>query len=54
MSEELNKSISAKDENAIDTVEQEEEYIEWLAFAKTDFNSAKYLEGAPFHPNLYE
>ena len=30
MSEELNKSISAKDENAIDTVEQEEEYIQSL------------------------
>jgi len=30
--------------------EQEEEYREWLAFARTDFESAKYLNGAPFHP----
>ena len=30
--------------------EQEEEYREWLAFARTDYESAKYLNGAPFHP----
>ena len=27
-----------------------EEYKEWLTFARTDFESAKYLEGAPFYP----
>ena len=30
--------------------EQEEEYREWIAFARTDYESAKYLNGAPFHP----
>ena len=30
--------------------EQEEEYREWLTFAKTDYESAKYLNGASFHP----
>ena len=30
--------------------DQQEEYKEWLVFAKTDYESAKYLNGAPFHP----
>ena len=30
--------------------EQQEEYREWLIFAKTDYESAKYLNSAPFHP----
>ena len=29
---------------------QEKEYMEWLAFARTDYECAKYLEGAPFYP----
>ena len=33
-----------------DAAEQEEEYKVWMAFARTDFESAKYLMGAPFHP----
>lgn len=33
-----------------DAAEQEEEYKEWLTFARTDFESAKYLDSAPFHP----
>lgn len=35
---------------SVDIVDQEEEYKEWLTFARTDFESAKYLDGAPFHP----
>ena len=30
--------------------EYTEEYKEWLTFARMDFESAKYLDGAPFHP----
>lgn len=37
-------------EISVDIVDQEEEYKEWLTFARTDFESAKYLDGAPFHP----
>lgn len=43
-----------EDKKGIDiTVEigdQQEEYKEWLVFAKTDYECAKYLNGAPFHP----
>lgn len=35
---------------AFDLLDQQEEYQEWLAFARTDFESAKYLNGAPFYP----
>ena len=38
------------EEKMNDAAEQEEEYKAWLAFARTDFESAKYLMGAPFHP----
>ena len=34
----------------IEMVDQQEEYKEWLDFAKIDYESAKYLNGAPFHP----
>ena len=34
----------------LDVTGQEEEYREWLVFARTDFDSAKYLDNAPFHP----
>lgn len=34
----------------LDILDQMEEYKEWLTFARTDFESAKYLEGAPFYP----
>ena len=34
----------------LDILDQMEEYKEWLTFAWTDFESAKYLEGAPFYP----
>ncbi|MBR4656372.1 MAG: HEPN domain-containing protein [Oscillospiraceae bacterium] len=34
----------------IEISDQQEEYKEWLAFAKIDYESAKYLNGAPFHP----
>lgn len=37
-------------EESVDTIDQAEEYKEWLEFARTDYNSAKYLAGAPFHP----
>lgn len=30
--------------------DQQEEYREWLIFSKTDYDSAEYLNGAPFHP----
>lgn len=49
MSEEINSDMIVKRETA-DITEQVEEYKEWLIFAKTDFESAKYLDGAPFHP----
>lgn len=39
-----------QENNKIETVDQEEEYKAWLAFAQIDFKSAKYLNGAPFHP----
>ena len=47
MSDEKNNDIGA---GIVDSVEQEEEYKEWLTFARTDFNSAQYLASAPFHP----
>ena len=37
-------------EITVDIIDQEEEYKEWLTFARTDYESAKYLNGAPFHP----
>lgn len=33
--------------------EQYEEYQEWLAFAKTDYQSADYLNGASFYPRPF-
>lgn len=35
---------------SIEISDQQEEYKEWLAFAKTDYDSAEYLSGAPFYP----
>lgn len=32
------------------SMEQTEEYKDWLSFAKTDYESAKYLSTAPFYP----
>ena len=49
MSEKINNDMITKKE-AADNTEQVEEYKEWLIFARTDFESAKYLDGAPFHP----
>ena len=37
-------------DNSVEINDQQEEYREWLAFAKTDYDSAEYLNGAPFHP----
>lgn len=34
----------------LDGTDQEEEYKEWLTFARTDYESARYLDNAPFHP----
>lgn len=50
MSDEAKTSSSEETEVSIDVIDQEEEYKEWLVFARTDFESAKYLNGAPFHP----
>jgi HEPN domain-containing protein len=50
MSEETKKPMNANTEVSVDILDQEEEYKEWLTFARTDFESAKYLDGAPFHP----
>ncbi len=36
--------------DSLQTEDQNEEYQEWLAFAKTDYQSADYLNGAPFYP----
>lgn len=44
------KSLDDSSEISVDLVDQEDEYKEWLTFARTDFESAKYLAGAPFHP----
>ena len=41
--------MNTGDKNACKN-DQEEEYREWLAFARIDYESAKYLNGAPFHP----
>lgn len=49
MSDEAKTSSSEETEVSIDVIDQEEEYKEWLVFARTDFESAKYLNGAPFH-----
>lgn len=41
------------DENkdiAIDIIEMNDEYKEWLHYAQMDLDSAKYLNGAPMHP----
>ena len=37
-------------DSSVEINDQQEEYREWLAFAKTDYDSAEYLNGAPFHP----
>lgn len=50
MSEETKRPMDANTEVSVDILDQEEEYKEWLTFARTDFESAKYLDGAPFHP----
>ena len=42
------EGVDSSDIDAND--EQEEEYLEWMAFARTDYESAKYLNGALFHP----
>lgn len=36
-------------DSSVEINDQQEEYREWLAFAKTDYDSAEYLNGAPFH-----
>ena len=48
MSEEEKKLTTEKTDISDDIFDQEEEYKEWLTFARTDFESAKYLDGAPF------
>ena len=50
MSEETKRPMDVNTEVSVDILDQEEEYKEWLTFARTDFESAKYLDGAPFHP----
>ena len=40
-------------EITVDIIDQEEEYKEWLAFAHTDYESARYLNGAPFYPRPF-
>lgn len=40
-------------EITVDIIDQEEEYKEWLAFARTDYESARYLNGAPFYPRPF-
>ena len=50
MSEQLDKTEVINTEESVDASDQIEEYKEWLEFARTDYNSAKYLDGAPFHP----
>ena len=50
MSEEEKKLTPEKADISDDIFDQEEEYKEWLTFARTDFESAKYLDGAPFYP----
>ena len=36
--------------SSFDECDQENEYMEWLVFARTDYECARYLEGASFHP----
>lgn len=50
MSEEKKLQAGEEAEAMLDALDQEEEYKEWLVFARTDFESAKYLNGAPFYP----
>lgn len=50
MSEETKRPMDVNTEVSVDILDQEEEYKEWLTFARTDFESAKYLDGASFHP----
>lgn len=50
MSEEMNNIPTENTNNTSDVIDQEEEYREWLIFAQTDYESAKYLDGAPFYP----
>ena len=42
--------IDSSIDNPDEIVDQEEEYKAWLTFAYTDYESAKYLNGAQFHP----
>lgn len=50
MSEEAKNTTPENVERPVDAIDQEEEFKEWLLFAQTDFESAKYLDGAPFYP----
>lgn len=37
-------------ENSLDERDREKEYMEWLVFARTDYECARYLESASFYP----
>ena len=50
MSDEAKTPSPLESGESFDVIDQEEEYKEWLVFARTDFESAKYLNGAQFHP----
>ena len=50
MSDEFKAAGSEQQDIYLDLVDQENEFKEWIAFARIDYESAKYLNGAPFHP----
>lgn len=50
MSEQQDKNDIVNVEATVNAIDQAEEYKEWLEFARVDYNSAKYLDSAPFHP----
>lgn len=50
MSDEEKIIVEDGNDDLAEIVDQEEEYKAWLSFARIDFESAKYLNGAPFHP----
>ena len=44
------KSPAADMEDLSEELDRKEEYREWLAFAQTDYDCAKYLNEAPLYP----
>ncbi len=50
MNEKNGENIKDNENMPADTDERNDEYKDWLTFSQTDFECAKYLNGAPFYP----